>query len=346
MRAISAPPSRPETCTWTLGPRAHRRGQARFIARRNATVLELLPDRLGDELASSSGRLISRMFTRTGFCVSWCRSRLQRVDLGARLPDHDPRTRGVDVDRDLAALLSDRDVREARVGEAALDMIANLEVLEQVVGELALVEPVRLPSVDVADPEALWVDLLAARSLLLVHRGEEQRTGGRFVGRSSSRGPRASAPARSVGPSSTKISAISRSSATRSWLFSAFAAAESITFATSRAAPLGELEQRPRVVDLQAAHLVGDLAHLAGRRTQERALARTTGLSAASATLIVPLACPVPEWARKVLVGANSPSLWPTIDSETNTGTCLRRRERRSCGRPSPGRSSSHATRS
>src|SRR6185503_9144283 len=31
-----------------------------------------------------------------------------------------------------------------------------------------------------------------------------------------------------------------------------------------------------------------------------------------------------PEWARKVRVGANSPSLWPTIDSETNTGTCLR----------------------
>src|SRR5262249_61388729 len=31
-----------------------------------------------------------------------------------------------------------------------------------------------------------------------------------------------------------------------------------------------------------------------------------------------------PEWARKVRVGANSPSLWPTICSEMNTGTCLR----------------------
>jgi hypothetical protein len=29
------------------------------------------------------------------------------------------------------------------------------------------------------------------------------------------------------------------------------------------------------------------------------------------------LAVPAPEWARKVRVGANSPSLWPTIDSET-----------------------------
>src|SRR4051794_13697311 len=31
-----------------------------------------------------------------------------------------------------------------------------------------------------------------------------------------------------------------------------------------------------------------------------------------------------PEWARKVRVGANSPSLWPTICSVTKTGTCLR----------------------
>src|SRR6266487_2151307 len=31
-----------------------------------------------------------------------------------------------------------------------------------------------------------------------------------------------------------------------------------------------------------------------------------------------------PEWARNVRVGANSPSLWPTICSEMNTGTCLR----------------------
>src|SRR4030095_4709656 len=31
-----------------------------------------------------------------------------------------------------------------------------------------------------------------------------------------------------------------------------------------------------------------------------------------------------PECARNVRVGANSPSLWPTIDSVTKTGTCLR----------------------
>src|SRR5438046_3942866 len=31
-----------------------------------------------------------------------------------------------------------------------------------------------------------------------------------------------------------------------------------------------------------------------------------------------------PAWNRKVRVGLNSPSLWPTIDSVMYTGTCLR----------------------
>src|SRR5205814_1535850 len=34
--------------------------------------------------------------------------------------------------------------------------------------------------------------------------------------------------------------------------------------------------------------------------------------------------CRSPAWPRKVRVGANSPSLWPTICSVMNTGTCLR----------------------
>jgi hypothetical protein len=150
----------------SLGPGAHRRGQgALHRAPERDAVLELLPDRLGDELGVELGALDLADVHPHRLLRQLVQIPPQRIDLGARLPDHDPRTRGVDVDRDLAALLSDRDVREARVGEAALDVFANLEVLEQVVGELALVEPVRLPSVDVADPEALWVDLLAhARS--------------------------------------------------------------------------------------------------------------------------------------------------------------------------------------
>jgi len=69
----------------------------------------------------------------------------------------------VDVHRHLTPLLDDLDVREAGVRELALDVVADRDVLEQIVRELALVEPVRLPVVDVADAEALGVDLLSQR---------------------------------------------------------------------------------------------------------------------------------------------------------------------------------------
>ncbi len=67
----------------------------------------------------------------------------------------------MDVDGDLAALLADLDVGEAGMGELGLDVAADVHVLDQRVGEVALVEPVRLPVVDVADSKALGVDLLS-----------------------------------------------------------------------------------------------------------------------------------------------------------------------------------------
>ena len=71
MRAISAPPSRPET--WTRTPFAPERIAeviARFIARRKATRFwSCSAIDCATSLASSSGRLTSRMFTRTCLLV-------------------------------------------------------------------------------------------------------------------------------------------------------------------------------------------------------------------------------------------------------------------------------------
>jgi hypothetical protein len=67
----------------------------------------------------------------------------------------------VDVDGDLAALLADLDVGQPGMGELRLDVAPDVDVLDQGVGEIALVEPVRLPVVDVSDSEALGVDLLS-----------------------------------------------------------------------------------------------------------------------------------------------------------------------------------------
>jgi hypothetical protein len=83
------------------------------------------------------------------------------VDLAARLADHDAGPRRVDVHLDLVRVLADRDVRQARVRELVRDVVADVDVLEQVVVEVALVEPARLPVVDVADADGLGVDLLS-----------------------------------------------------------------------------------------------------------------------------------------------------------------------------------------
>ena len=71
MRAISEPPSRPDTCTRTpVAPERIADVSARFIARRNATRFwSCSAIDCATSLASSSGRFTSRMFTRTCLLV-------------------------------------------------------------------------------------------------------------------------------------------------------------------------------------------------------------------------------------------------------------------------------------
>ena len=77
MRAISAPPRRPETCTFTpLAPERMALVSARFIARRKATrFCSCSAIDCATSEASSSGRLISRMLTLICLLVILCRSR-------------------------------------------------------------------------------------------------------------------------------------------------------------------------------------------------------------------------------------------------------------------------------
>src|SRR5262249_12346898 len=86
----------------------------------------------------------------------------ERVDLDARLPDDDSGASGVDVDGDPLLVLADEDVREARMRQLPEDVLANADVLEEVVGELGLARPpIRLPVVDDADAEAAGMHFLA-----------------------------------------------------------------------------------------------------------------------------------------------------------------------------------------
>ena len=101
-------------------------------------VRELLGDRLRDEL-----RVELRALDLVDVDVDvLLRQRVQltaeRVDLDARLADDDARARGVDVDGDPLLVLADQDVGQPRVRELLVDVLADLDVLEQVLRELLL----------------------------------------------------------------------------------------------------------------------------------------------------------------------------------------------------------------
>src|SRR3989304_1413572 len=71
------------------------------------------------------------------------------------------RARGVDVDRDALLVLLDQDVGQTRVPELAVGVLADLDVLDQVLGEVLRARvPVGLPLVDDADPQAARMNLL------------------------------------------------------------------------------------------------------------------------------------------------------------------------------------------
>src|SRR5204863_1243101 len=152
------------------------------------------------------------------------------------LADDDARAGRVDVDLDLVRVLADRDLGQAGVAELLLDVIADVQVLHEVLGEVALVEPRRLPVVDVADPHRFRMNLLTHVYALFVKLMVMWLVRFRIlVARPSARGRNRLM----VGPSSTKTWKIWSSSGRSSWLCSAFATADSRTFRTGSAAPRG-----------------------------------------------------------------------------------------------------------
>src|SRR5262249_61053929 len=78
-------------------------------------------------------------------------------------------------------------------------------------------------------------------------------------------------------------------------------------------------------VDDEPRLLRGDARELAGRACFHRYFS-TPGAAAGAGALDSPSTFPLrsPEWPWKVRVGANSPSLWPTAFSVTNTGMNFR----------------------
>ena len=84
----------------------------------------------------------------------------KHVDLSPTLADQDAGACGVDINHDLLAGAFDDDLRDPRVIQLLLDEGANLHVFMQLRGVVLFGEPIGLPPVKGADPEAVWMDFL------------------------------------------------------------------------------------------------------------------------------------------------------------------------------------------
>src|SRR5262249_7307733 len=93
----------------------------------------------------------------------------------------------------------------------------------------------------------------------------------------------------------------------------------------ARGGALREREHRPRLRNAAPADVLRDKPRLAGRHAHP--LRHGADLLLCLHSTHQPRLTSVlrsPEWPRKLRVGANSPSLCPTICSLMKTGTCLR----------------------
>jgi hypothetical protein len=148
MRAISAPPRRPEQLMrMPFGAETHRRlHRALHGAAEGDAALELLGDRFGDQVASSSGLRISTMLMTTSTSVISATSLAQLLDVGALLADHHARTRRVDRDAALLVRTLDHDAARRRLLELLVQDLADLDVLMQQLAVLVLAgEPAANP---------------------------------------------------------------------------------------------------------------------------------------------------------------------------------------------------------
>ena len=125
-------------------------------------VLQLLGDRLGDELGVELGALDLVDVDVDVLLGQRVQVFAQRVDLDARLADHDSGARRVDVDGDPLLVLADQDVGQPGMRKLVGDVLPDLDVLDQVRREVLLARvPVGLPVVDDADAHPAGMNFLA-----------------------------------------------------------------------------------------------------------------------------------------------------------------------------------------
>jgi hypothetical protein len=88
------------------------------------------------------------------------------INFSTGLADDDAWAGRADVYLYLSLVLLDRDLGETSMRKTVRDVLADLVVLFEVIGEMLLVEPRGFPIVDVANAHCLWMNLLSHALLL------------------------------------------------------------------------------------------------------------------------------------------------------------------------------------
>src|SRR6266545_5270821 len=223
---------------------------------------------------------------------------LDRLDPRAALADHDPGARGVDVDLDLVRGPLDLDPGDAGLAELLLHELAEVNVLVQPLRVVLLFVPLRVPGADDPEPKPDRMDFLSHERSLLSSQGAATRSRApRTRGSSSSRrGTRAP----SFATSRTLRGAMRRKRSEACGPAAgaaAFALRAGAFFSAAGASAFGAAFSAFFFVFLVSAMVV--LVYFLAAGDGDDAVA--TFFSA--------------EWPWKVRVGANSPSLWPTMFS-------------------------------
>ena len=132
-----------------LGTHAHRRSDGRLhgAAERNA-ALELTGDVLADDDGIHLGTLHLEDVDLNLLAGELLELLLQLVDLLAALADDDARTGRRDRNRNQFQRALDDDLRDAGLLQTDVQILADLGVFDELVGEILATEPVGIPTAD------------------------------------------------------------------------------------------------------------------------------------------------------------------------------------------------------
>src|SRR6185437_14570477 len=144
-----------------LAAEAHRRvHRLAHGAAEGDPLFELEGDALGHQLGVELG-LVDLLDVNMDFARGLLLDLgLELLDLGPLAADDDARARCVDDDADLVAGAGDLERADAGGAQAALERVAQLDVLEQQLGVALGGEPLGFPRLDEAEAEAVGMDFL------------------------------------------------------------------------------------------------------------------------------------------------------------------------------------------